>query len=177
MMRVGVISDTHGRLSGQAFAALADCDHIVHAGDIGGPHVLRDLAALAPVSAVLGNNDFAEYGSEVGRYTRPVLGGVRFLVSHYPRSVELRPFASTALAPGDPIPDICIHGHTHLPRLEWGADARPAGYILNPGSASFPRGGFPASIAVIAIEEGEGILGIRVESLAGEPILSVGHAV
>ena len=39
-VRIGIISDTHGSLDPRAYAALADCDHIIHAGDIGGPSVL-----------------------------------------------------------------------------------------------------------------------------------------
>ena len=39
-MLVGVLSDTHGVLPSAAFAELADCDFIVHAGDICGPGIL-----------------------------------------------------------------------------------------------------------------------------------------
>ena len=59
---VGILSDTHGRLPLAATAALADCDVIAHAGDICGPSILTELRALAPVNAVLGNNDYDEYG-------------------------------------------------------------------------------------------------------------------
>ena len=77
---IGIISDTHGTLSDSALALLAEVDHIIHAGDIGGPDILRMLSALAPTTAVLGNNDFDEYGSSVGRFAHPVIDGVRFLV-------------------------------------------------------------------------------------------------
>lgn len=80
---VGLVSDTHGRLSAAAFAALADCDYIIHAGDICSPEVLRELETLAAVYAVLGNNDYAEYGEAVGQFAQPVIEGVRFLVAHY----------------------------------------------------------------------------------------------
>ena len=62
---VGVISDTHGVLDPRAFAALADCDVIIHAGDICGPGILEELRILAPVIAVLGNCDYPEYGRAV----------------------------------------------------------------------------------------------------------------
>ena len=54
---VGLISDTHGLLRPQAAAALAGSDFIIHAGDIGAPEVLDQLARIAPVTAVRGNND------------------------------------------------------------------------------------------------------------------------
>lgn len=173
MTLVGVISDTHGRLSEQAYAALADCDHIIHAGDICNPGILRDLRTLAPVTAVLGNNDFMEYSEDVRRFAHPTIDGVKFLVAHYPHDVDLSGTRNAALEPGDPIPEVCIHGHTHLPRLDFGKKARPAQYVLNPGSASLPRGRYPASIAKIEIADGA-VQRIRIESLDGETILSVG---
>jgi predicted phosphodiesterase len=38
-------------------AFLRGCDRIVHGGDIGTSEVLAQLSAIAPVSAVRGNND------------------------------------------------------------------------------------------------------------------------
>jgi len=137
-MRIGIISDTHGSLSPAAYAALADCDHIIHAGDIGGPAILRELETLAPVTAVLGNNDFAEYGSAVDHFARPVIGGVKFLVGHKPSDVRVnRGGASRGLGPGDPIPDVIVHGHTHVPVCKETKD-----YVyINPGSVSIPKEG------------------------------------
>lgn len=171
-MLIGVISDTHGKLDLRAYAALADCSHIIHAGDICSPSVLRELETLAPVTAVLGNNDIpSDYPASVGRFAKPVLDGVRFLVAHYPNDVHISFAGSSAVAPGDPIPDICIHGHTHVSRLEWGKAAYPARFVLNPGSATRPRGGSPASIAKIETQQGR-ILRIVVESLDGDALLS-----
>ena len=173
MTLVGVISDTHGRLPRRAYEALADCDHIFHAGDICDPRILRELETLAPVVAVLGNNDFDEYGAHVGRYAHPTVEGVKFLMAHYPRDVRISAFGSSAGPPGSPIPDVCVHGHTHVPRLEWGKEARPASYIVNPGSATLPRGGFQRSVGKIEIENAA-IRSIRIESLSGEIIMHVG---
>ena len=170
MITVGVISDTHGRLHQQAYAALAGCDHIIHAGDICDSAILRELETLAPVTAVLGNNDFQEYPSTVQRWARPIIGGVRFLVAHYPQDVRLTGlFGKSLLEPGDPIPDVCIHGHTHVPRLDYGKDARPASFVLCPGSASYPRGGSDRSIAKAAIDAGV-VQSIRIETLSGHII-------
>ena len=173
MTIVGVISDTHGSLPIAAYSALANCDYIIHAGDIGDPAVLRELKTLAPVTAVLGNNDFSEYGEDVQRYARVTVDGVKFLVAHYPQSVDLSRPRAAALAPGDPIPDVCVHGHTHIPRLEFGKNARPASFIVNPGSATWPRGGSASSIAKIFIDSGA-IQGIQIETLSGECVMSVG---
>lgn len=174
MTMVGVISDTHGRLDAGAYAALADCDHIIHAGDIGGMSIIRELETLAPVSAVLGNNDVpSDYPESIGRFVRPVIDGVRFLVSHYPRDVKINYAGSSALSPGDPIPEVCIHGHTHAPKLEWGKAAYPAHYLFNPGSATRPRAGAARTIGRIQIEDGQ-VVGMCVESFSGERVLGMG---
>ena len=170
MTVIGVISDTHGQLSEAAYAALADSDHIIHAGDIGGPAILRELETLAPVTAVLGNNDFDEYGQAVGRFARPVIDGVRFLVAHYPRDVKINFAGSGALAPGDPIPQVCVHGHTHVPEIVTGPGARPATYVVCPGAAFRPRGGFPRCIAKIDVSDGC-VNSVRVEAFTGETLL------
>ena len=170
MTVIGIISDTHGQLSEAAFAALADSDHIIHAGDIGNPAILRELETLAPVTAVLGNNDFDEYGQAVGRFARPVIDGVRFLVAHYPRDVKISFAGSGALAPGDPIQQVCVHGHTHVPEIVTGPEARPATYVVCPGAAFRPRGGSPRCIAKIDVSDGC-VNSVRVEALTGETLL------
>lgn len=174
MTLIGVLSDTHGRLDPRAYVALVECDRIIHAGDICGPSILRELQTIGPVDAVLGNNDIpGDYPSDVRRFAKPVIDGVRFLVAHYPNDVRISFAGSSAVAPGDPIPHVCIHGHTHIPRLEWGRAAYPARYVLNPGSVTRPRGGFPASVGKITVEEGC-VLSIAIESLDGEVLFETG---
>ena len=54
-MKVGVISDTHGLLRPEAVAALQGCEQIIHAGDIGSPEILQQLAQIAPLYVVRGD--------------------------------------------------------------------------------------------------------------------------
>lgn len=173
MTVVGILSDTHGRLHADAYEALADCDHIIHAGDIGDPRILDELRTLAPVTAVLGNNDFDEYGASVQRFASVAIDGVRFLVAHYPHEVVYAPAGAgcRALSPGDPIPDVAVHGHIHVPRLEAGAAARPAQLLVCPGSASLPRGGSPRCVAKVRMERGR-LVAAAVERLNGSPVLT-----
>ncbi len=170
MKLVGLISDTHGRLPQAAFDALSACDHIIHAGDICDPGILRELRILASVTAVLGNNDYDEYGSSVARFAYPVIDGVRFLVAHYPNDVRIGFNGSRAIAPGDPLPQVCVHGHTHVPEILRGREAYPANLLICPGSCSRPRGGFPASVGFVELEAGR-LRAARVESLEGELLL------
>lgn len=136
---VGVLSDTHGKLSSEAFHTLAAMDPqlIVHAGDICGDDILPRLEMLAPVVAVLGNNDYAgEYGREVrGRAEFDVLG-VSFTVTHIPSRL------------GIPTSRLAIVGHTHVPKIEW----RGATTVVNPGSVSRPRSAEGPTVAKIVLE-------------------------
>ena len=61
-MLIGLISDTHitpkrGKLPEKIFEIFDGVDLILHAGDITVQDVLDDLSKIAPVIAVLGNND------------------------------------------------------------------------------------------------------------------------
>ena len=60
-----------------------------------------------------------------------------------------------------PAGSVVLSGHTHIPVLETNADGVT---LLNPGSTSIPKGGFPASYAVY--EEGK----FAVMALSGETI-------
>ena len=57
MMKVGVISDTHGLLRQEVLEILRSCDCILHAGDINNQGILEELGRIAPAYVVRGNND------------------------------------------------------------------------------------------------------------------------
>jgi len=62
MTRIGVVSDTHNYVDPKLAELFAGVDHILHAGDIGQPRVIRELEQLAPVTAVAGNTDDPMFG-------------------------------------------------------------------------------------------------------------------
>ena len=62
---IGLISDTHGLLRPEAIAALAECESIIHAGDVGKPEILEKLRVIAPVTAVRGNVDKGEWAERL----------------------------------------------------------------------------------------------------------------
>ena len=170
MERIGVVSDTHGRLDPRVGPALeaAGCTTIVHAGDIGDPRILDELAAYGEVVAVLGNNDFSDYGPSVGSTASFTVDGVRFFVAHTPRDARISP---RSFPPGARLPHVCIHGHTHVPELVTGKDASPATLIFCPGSTFRPRGGMPRSFGLIDVDGGT-LTGAQVLTLDGEPLLT-----
>lgn len=123
-MRIGVISDTHGWLDPAVERHLAGVDAILHAGDIGALTVVEQLARIAPIHAVRGNNDRTPDLLTLPEHIDLDLGGVRIHLVHRP--IDARPGAAT----------IVVTGHTHRPLIEWRGDV----LRLNPGAAG--RRGF-----------------------------------
>jgi len=112
--RIGIISDTHGLLRPGVADLFANVDHILHAGDVGGEHVLRALRELAPVTYVGGNNDDGSDGLDIVRVT---LGGTRVLLTHIlpkPEKPRAEVIASLKKQPAD----VVVFGHSHLPHNE-----------------------------------------------------------
>ena len=132
----------------------AGVEHILHAGDVGGGTVLRDLRRIAPVTAVLGNVDFAESGLRLTE--RVELGGRVFLLHHIVNPRQLTDDLREDLQKR-PV-DVLVFGHSHVPferRLE-------GTLFLNPGYAGMPRFAQPRSLALVHIESGA----LRIESIA-----------
>ena len=144
--RIGVIADTHGLVHPQLAEVFAGVDHILHAGDIGGAHVLEALRAIAPVTAVLGNNDDAS-GEDI---VREKLGSLRVLLTHIlPRPSRLSPAVAASLKRSKA--DVVIFGHSHLPHNE-----RVDGVLFfNPASAGPRRFDLPKSVGMLEAIGGE----------------------
>ena len=142
MLRIGLISDTHGLLRPQALAFLRGCDHIVHGGDIGHQGVLDALAALAPLTAVRGNNDGATWADAVCETERIELGGVRLYAIHDLAALDIDPAAEGIR--------VVVSGHSHRPL----AEERAGVLYINPGSAGPRRFRLPISVAELRIDGG-----------------------
>ena len=137
---VGVISDTHGLLRPQAVAALAGCNCILHAGDIGQQEVLAGLRAIAPVVAVRGNVDFG-WAKALPETTLVDIAGRRILLLHNLAEIEIDPRAAGL--------DVVIAGHSHRPEIE----TRDGVLYVNPGSAGPRRFTLPIAVAQIEITD------------------------
>ena len=82
--RIDIISDTHGYLSPALLDELSGADLIIHAGDLTSEMDYEHLRTIAPVRAVLGNNDYyRDYGPEVDRLALFSYEGLKFAVAHY----------------------------------------------------------------------------------------------
>ncbi len=145
--RIGIISDTHGLLRNEVYAAFEGVDEILHAGDVGDPALLTELAVIAPVHAVHGNVD----GWEVRAVTPEVVElerlGHKLVVIHGHQwgspSVE-------DLAERYSGYSVVVYGHTHRPLIQ----ELDGTLMVNPGSAGQRRFGKPVTVAVLSLTAG-----------------------
>jgi putative phosphoesterase len=184
MIRIGLIADTHipeagPDLPAAAYAALAGCDRILHAGDLHTIEVVDRLERVAPVLASRGNGDDPR--------TRPpgvpddprvapafviTAGRVRVGLIHDLESTEYRSdeAAAALLARrfGERV-DIAVCGHTHVP-LVWGLADGTA--IVNPGSPTMPYGyrGLVGTVGLIEVDD-SGFEATVLDLTTGQPQL------
>ena len=140
MLRVGLISDTHGPLRPEALAFLRGSDRIIHAGDIGDPGVLEALRAIAPVTAVRGNNDRQPWAASLRESEMLELGGVYAYVIHDMQELDIDPASADVR--------IVVSGHSHAPSVT----ERDGVLYVNPGSAGPRRFRLPVSVGELIVD-------------------------
>lgn len=82
MMRIGLLSDTHGYLDPKIYKYFAEVDEIWHAGDVGNIEVIDQLKAFKPLRAVYGNIDGTDIRSEIPEFDYFEREGVSVLITH-----------------------------------------------------------------------------------------------
>lgn len=136
---VGVISDTHGLLRPEAIAALQGSDYIIHAGDVGGPDILAQLAEVSPVTAVRGNVDREKWARQLPETNVLQVGTAAIYVLHDVARLDLDPASAHFAA--------VIFGHSHRPAQE----TRNGVLFFNPGAAGPRRFTLPVTIGRLRI--------------------------
>ena len=147
-MRLGIISDTHGRLRPEVLQVFAEVDQILHGGDVGPVELLDQLSLLAPVTAVYGNVDGMEVRNRCPQVARLELDGFITVVTHGNQFGSPTP---AILHREFPDAEIIVYGHTHKPLLEL-VDKTVT--VMNPGSAGAPRFGLQPSVGIMELEPG-----------------------
>jgi putative phosphoesterase len=140
VVRLGIISDTHGLLRAEAAAFLQGCDRIVHGGDIGNTEVLMRLSTIAPVTAVRGNNDKGAWAEAIPETACFEFGGISVYAIHDLSLLDVDPSAAGV--------QVVVSGHSHKPAIERRNDI----VFVNPGSAGPRRFKLPISVAEILVE-------------------------
>jgi len=138
MLRIGLISDTHNLLRPEALDFLRGVDHVIHGGDIGEQRIVDALAAIAPVTAVRGNNDIAGWGhlpdTAVLRFDEITVYAV-----HDVHDLRQRPPPATV--------GVVVSGHSHQPSVK----ERAGVLYVNPGSAGPRRFRLPISVGELIV--------------------------
>lgn len=142
LIRIGLVSDTHGLLRPEALAFLRGCDHIVHGGDIGDAAILEALAQLAPLTVVRGNNDQGDWASGLPESALLKIGGISLYALH-----DLAQLAIEAAEAGL---RVVVSGHSHQAKIE----ERGGVLFVNPGSAGPRRFKLPVTLAELLVDDG-----------------------
>jgi putative phosphoesterase len=135
-VRIGLVSDTHNLLRPEVLAWLRGADHILHAGDICGEAVLQALQALAPLTAVRGNNDQGPWARRLQVTETVRFGDVAVHMVHDLKELVLPPGVR-----------VVVSGHSHKPKVE----ERAGVLYVNPGSAGPRRFKLPISAGELRI--------------------------
>ena len=141
LILIGVISDTHGLLRPEALAALRGSQHVIHAGDVGAPEILDQIAVIAHVTVVRGNVDKGAWARRLPETEIVELGGISIYVLHDLAQLDLKPEAAGFR--------VVISGHSHVPKQE----ERNGVLYFNPGSAGPRRFKLPITVGRLIVEE------------------------
>lgn len=146
LMKIGLISDTHGYMDDRIKEHLKDRDEIWHAGDFG-RGVANPLEQIAPLKGVYGNIDEQAIRQEFPEHKRFQCEGFDVWMTHiggYPGKYEKHIREDIKTNP----PDIFICGHSHI--LKVMRDKQLGLLHINPGAAG--QTGFHKKRTLILME-------------------------
>jgi uncharacterized protein len=139
MVRIGLISDTHGLLRPDVEAFLKGCGCILHAGDICDSVILEKLEKIAPVIAVRGNNDKGSWADVLPEMELLKIEDIYIYVIHDLYQIDIDPEAAGIR--------VVISGHSHKPLIE----EKNGVLYINPGSPGPRRFTLPISVAELIV--------------------------
>jgi uncharacterized protein len=133
MIKIGLLSDTHGYLDPKIFEYFKGCDELWHAGDIGSTELADALKKFKPLRAVFGNIDDISLQT---RYPEDLIFNceqVKVWITHIGGAPpNYNPNVRKRLTQ-DP-PNLFICGHSHILRIKRDPNFDHMLY-LNPGAA------------------------------------------
>jgi putative phosphoesterase len=119
MMRIGLMSDTHGYIDPKVYQYFSDVDEIWHAGDIGSIDVIDELKAFKPFRGVYGNIYDHIIRREVPEFNRFQVEQVNVLMTHIGgKPGKYSQPAYYALEKEQPNLFICGHSHILLVKMD-----------------------------------------------------------
>jgi uncharacterized protein len=148
MLKVGLISDTHGFLDPEVLEHFSDVDEIWHAGDFGNLEIARQLQEIAPLLGVYGNIDGQEIRSEFPLHQKVEREGLRVWMTHI-GGVPGRYCIPIREEIESTPPDIFVCGHSHILKIARDQNLKKMLFI-NPGAAG--RQGFQIYRTLVRFE-------------------------
>jgi putative phosphoesterase len=154
-LMIGVVADTHVYPHGRRRLPVEvvhlfqrfDVGLILHCGDINTVDVLAELGEVAPVLAVVGNNDDAYLRQILPMQVRFSVGESTFALLHGHLGATARATARQ-LAGGV---DCVVYGHSHIPKIE----LEDGTILFNPGSATDRRWQEHFGVGLIHVADGQ----------------------
>lgn len=132
MIRIGLMSDTHGFLDESVFRHFDSCDEIWHAGDFGNVELAERLSAFKPLRGVYGNIDGKDIRTIYPEHLKFQCEEVKVWMTHiggYPGKYNPKLRIEINQSP----PDLFISGHSHILKVMY--DQKLRCLHLNPGAA------------------------------------------
>lgn len=132
MIKVGLLSDTHGYWDDKYAQYFKECDEIWHAGDIGSMSLVDKLEKLKPLRAVYGNIDGQDMRVRFPKIAHFEVEGIRVMMTHiggYPGRYNLEIRKELY----DVKPNLFIAGHSHILKVVF--DRGLNCLHINPGAA------------------------------------------
>ncbi len=177
-MRVIVVSDTHGSVtSWRKIVSVAGRDNLfLHLGDVlyhgprnpipdgYDPKTLAEELKNYRIDFVRGNCDadvdITVLGlPEIPKIAEQTFGDWKILMVHGEDIDDEIGFAKKHGA------NVLLRGHTHIPKIEESSGV----IVVNPGSPSIPKGGFPPTFSILDFK-GDSLI-IRILNLDGSEIM------
>lgn len=131
MLRIGLLSDTHGWWDDRYAEYFSSCDEIWHAGDIGSEELALRLGGIKPLRAVYGNIDGASVRSQYPKVATFMVEDVKVMMTHiggypgrYAPDIRMELYQYR--------PNLFITGHSHI--LKVIHDASLDCLHMNPGA-------------------------------------------
>ncbi|MBP9186557.1 MAG: metallophosphoesterase family protein [Bacteroidia bacterium] len=147
MLRIGILSDTHGDIPPQLYNFFKNCDEIWHAGDWGDIDTFNKLKAFKPLKTVWGNIDGKELRIEMPEHIIFKAEELKVLMIHiggYPGKYSHK--CSELIKANRP--DVMVCGHSHI--LKVMRDKTYGLMHFNPGAAG--QKGFHAVSTALRFE-------------------------
>jgi len=154
MVKIGLISDTHGYLDNQVMDYFEKCDEIWHAGDFGSLKIANALREIAPLRGVYGNIDGSEIRKIYPLHVRMTIEKLDIWMTHIGGNPGRYCLPIRAEMEENP-PDLFICGHSHMLKIERDKSNDNLLFI-NPGAAG--KQGFHNERTIVRFDIDDGSL-------------------